>query len=52
MIRGLSVPLEDGTTLSADLCRPDGATDGGPPGPVLVSTYPYRKDDIDRKSVV
>jgi hypothetical protein len=46
MIRGLSVPLEDGTTLSADLCRPDGATDGGPPGPVLVSTYPYRKDDI------
>jgi putative CocE/NonD family hydrolase len=42
MIRGLSVPLEDGTVLAADLCRPDGAQ----PSPVLVSTYPYRKDDI------
>ena len=42
MIRGLSVPLADGTVLAADLCRPDGTL----PGPVLVSTYPYRKDDI------
>ena len=42
MINGLSVPLDDGTILSADVCCPDGAR----PGPVLVSTYPYRKDDI------
>jgi uncharacterized protein len=42
MIRGLTVPLDDGTVLAADLCRPD----GGQAGPVLVSTYPYRKDDI------
>jgi uncharacterized protein len=40
--RDLSVPLGDGTRLSGDLYRPAAAT----PGPILVSYYPYRKDDI------
>jgi predicted acyl esterase len=40
--RDLVIPLADGTRLAADLCRPD--TPG--PVPVLVSCYPYRKDDI------
>jgi putative CocE/NonD family hydrolase len=40
--RGLVIPLADGTRLSGDLYRP-----AGPPGgPVLVSYYPYRADDI------
>ena len=34
--------MADGTRLSGDLYRPAGAE----PGPVLVSYYPYRKDDI------
>ncbi len=38
----LVVVLADGTRLSADLYRPP----DGQPGPVLVSYYPYRKDDI------
>ena len=46
MIRGLRVPLDDGTVLSADACLPDAAPAGGQSGPALVSTYPYRKDDI------
>lgn len=40
--RDLVVPLADGTRLSGNLYRPA----GGPAGPVLVSCYPYRKDDI------
>lgn len=40
--RDLVVVLADGTRLSGDLYRPT----PGPPGPVLVSYYPYRKDDI------
>jgi putative CocE/NonD family hydrolase len=40
--RDLLIPLPDGTRLAADLYRPAGAG----PGPVLVSYYPYRKDDI------
>jgi putative CocE/NonD family hydrolase len=40
--RDLMITLADGTQLSADLYRPDDA----PPGPVLVSYYPYRKDDV------
>ena len=40
--RDLPVPLGDGTWLSGDLYRPAAAG----PGPVLVSYYPYRKDDI------
>ena len=40
--RDLVVVLADGTRLSGDLYRPAGAQ----PGPVLVSFYPYRKDDI------
>jgi len=40
--RGLTVPLPDGTPLAADVYRPAG--DGTVP--VLVSFYPYRKDDI------
>ena len=36
------IPLADGTRLAADLYRPDRPG----PGPVLVSYYPYRKDDI------
>ena len=40
--RDLVIPLADGTRLAADLYRPD--TPG--PVPVLVSYYPYRKDDI------
>ena len=42
MDRDLVVPLRDGTRLAADLYRVAGAG----PGPVLVSYYPYRKDDI------
>lgn len=38
----LAVVLTDGTRLSGDLYRPANAQ----PGPVLVSFYPYRKDDI------
>jgi putative CocE/NonD family hydrolase len=40
--RDLVVALADGTRLSGDLYRPAHAR----PGPVLVSFYPYRKDDI------
>ncbi len=40
--QALRIPLADGTVLSGDLYRPAGL----PPGPVLVSYYPYRKDDI------
>jgi len=40
--RGLLIPLADGTLLAGDLYRPA----GGPAGPVLVSYYPYRHDDI------
>jgi uncharacterized protein len=40
--RDLAVVLADGTRLSGDLYRPA----HGQPGPVLVSYYPYRKDDI------
>jgi uncharacterized protein len=40
--RDLVVVLADGTRLSGDLYRPANAQ----PGPVLVSFYPYRKDDI------
>jgi hypothetical protein len=40
--RDLVVVLSDGTRLSGDLYRPANAE----PGPVLVSFYPYRKDDI------
>src|ERR1700722_19451226 len=38
----LVIPLSDGTRLSGNLCQPAGT----PRGPVLVSYYPYRKDDI------
>jgi putative CocE/NonD family hydrolase len=38
----LEIPLADGTRLSGDLYLPDGHA----PGPVLVSYYPYRTDDI------
>jgi putative CocE/NonD family hydrolase len=40
--RDLVIPLADGTRLAADLYRPDTPE----PVPVLVSCYPYRKDDI------
>jgi putative CocE/NonD family hydrolase len=40
--RDLAVVLADGTRLSGDLYRPAHSQ----PGPVLVSYYPYRKDDI------
>ncbi len=40
--RSLVIPLSDGTRLSGDLYRPPGR----PSGPVLVSYYPYRTDDI------
>ena len=40
--RGLVIPLADGTRLSGDLYRPAGLASG----PVLVSYYPYRADDI------
>ncbi|HET9894036.1 MAG TPA: CocE/NonD family hydrolase [Streptosporangiaceae bacterium] len=40
--RDLVVVLADGTRLSGDLYRPANAQ----PGPVLVSFYPYRTDDI------
>ena len=40
--RDLVIPLADGTRLAGDLYRPAAAE----PVPVLVSYYPYRKDDI------
>ncbi|MGI8446923.1 MAG: CocE/NonD family hydrolase [Streptosporangiaceae bacterium] len=40
--RDLEIPLADGTWLSGDLYLPDGHA----AGPVLVSYYPYRKDDV------
>jgi putative CocE/NonD family hydrolase len=40
--RGLAIPLADGTRLSGDLYRPAARARG----PVLVSYYPYRADDI------
>jgi len=42
LVRDLVIPLADGTRLSGDLCRPAGHA----AGPVLVSYYPYRTDDI------
>src|SRR6185437_13716132 len=42
IVRDLAIPLADGTRLSGDLCRPAGRA----AGPVLVSYYPYRTDDI------
>jgi predicted acyl esterase len=39
--RNVLVPLADGVTLAADLYRPKAG-----PVPVLISFYPYRKDDI------
>ena len=39
--RNVLIPLTDGVTLAADLYRP-----GDEPAPVLISFYPYRKDDI------
>ena len=42
VLSDLGIPLADGTQLSGDLYRPEGHA----PGPVLVSYYPYRKDDI------
>ena len=41
-VRDLAIPLADGTRLSGDLYRPAGQA----AGPVLVSYYPYRTDDI------
>jgi uncharacterized protein len=41
-VRDLAIPLADGTRLSGDLYRPPGQA----AGPVLVSYYPYRTDDI------
>jgi uncharacterized protein len=40
--RNLAIPLGDGTVLAGDLYRPDDER----PHPVLLSFYPYRKDDI------
>ena len=40
--RNLAIPLRDGTTLRADLFRPEGVERC----PVLVSYYPYHKDDL------
>jgi uncharacterized protein len=42
MVRDLAIPLADGTRLSGDLYRPAGQA----AGPVLVSYYPYRTDDM------
>lgn len=39
---GITIPLADGTVLAGNLRRPDGPA----AGPVLVSYYPYRADDI------
>lgn len=40
--RNVLIPLADGTELASDLYLPDDAK----PAPVLVSFYPYRKDDL------
>jgi len=40
--RNLAIPLRDGTTLRADLYRPEGIG----VCPVLISYYPYHKDDL------
>lgn len=40
--RNLLIPLEDGSELAADLYLPDTP----PPHPVLISYYPYHKDDV------
>jgi uncharacterized protein len=42
VLSDLEIPLAEGTRLSGDLYLPDGHA----PGPVLVSYYPYRTDDI------
>jgi putative CocE/NonD family hydrolase len=42
VLSDLKIPLADGTQLSGDLYLPQGHA----PGPVLVSYYPYRTDDI------
>jgi hypothetical protein len=42
IVRDLAIPLAGGNRLSGDLYRPAGQ----PAGPVLVSYYPYRTDDI------
>ena len=40
--RNLLIPLKDGVSLAADLYAPDAAG----PFPVLISYYPYHKDDL------
>ncbi len=40
--RNLAIPLPDGTVLRADLYRPEGPERC----PVLISYYPYHKDDL------
>ncbi len=40
--RNLAIPLRDGTRLMADLYRPEGVESC----PVLISYYPYHKDDL------
>src|SRR3984957_13216644 len=42
VLSDLGIPLAGGTQLSGDLYLPEGHA----PGPVLVSYYPYRPDDI------
>ncbi len=40
--RNLEIPMRDGTRLRADLYRPEGVDRA----PVLISYYPYHKDDL------
>jgi len=42
VVKNVSIPMSDGTLLSADMVRPEG--DG--PFPAVFDYYPYRKDDL------
>jgi hypothetical protein len=42
VVKNVSIPLSDGTLLSADMVIPE----AGGPFPVVFDYYPYRKDDL------
>lgn len=46
--RNVLIPTRDGTLLSADLIRPDGAGTDDAKFPILIEYLPYRKDDASR----
>jgi len=42
IFKNVSIPMSDGTLLSADIAMPEAAG----PFPMVLDYYPYRKDDL------